>query len=160
MPAQKPDKVPPTSAAPALELTWSAFSAKVSLRFLGVLAEVGQATFSRLPVEEVSDLPWHLREPDITATLSADEQTLRIYAVNSTGDPLPVRFDLGALGSDFQGSNQISLVDWDRARDSEAMNTRDDPIRIAPTEKPLAVRGREFRYTFAPFSVNLLELHM
>ncbi len=43
----------------SLPCSWSSFSAKVSLRFFGTLAEVGQATFSRVPPAEVTrlDLP-------------------------------------------------------------------------------------------------------
>ncbi len=111
-------------------------------------------------VETVSDLPWHLQEPDLSATLSADGKTLRIYAVNSTPETLPVSFDLAAFEHEVKKGREISLVDWEKALDAEVMNTRDDPNRVAPREQPLAVHGKKFRHTFAPLSVNLLELQL
>ena len=50
-----------------------------------------------LRLERSSKLPWHLQEPDLSASLSADGKKLRIYAVNSTLDPLPRKFPTGRL---------------------------------------------------------------
>jgi len=111
-------------------------------------------------VEAASELPWHLQEPDISATFSADGKILRIYAVNSTTQAQPVNFDLSGFEREVTSGRQIALVDWEKTLDSEVMNTRDDPNRVAPMEKPLAVRGKKFQHSFAPLSVNLLELQM
>jgi alpha-L-arabinofuranosidase len=113
-----------------------------------------------LKVEAASDLPRHLQEPDISATLSADGKTLRIYAVNSTAEALPVTFDLSGFEHEVVSGNLIALVDWEKALDSEVMNTRDDPNRVAPAEQQLDVRGKKFQQSFAPLSVSLLELRM
>ncbi len=111
-------------------------------------------------VETLSDLPWHLQEPNVSATLSADGRILRIYAVNSTVDAQPVTFDLSGFEREVKSGREIALVDWEKALDPEVMNTRDDPNRVAPIEKPLNVRGKKFQHTFAPLSVNLLELQL
>ncbi len=113
-----------------------------------------------LKVEAASDLLWHLQEPDISATLSADGKTLRIYAVNSTMEALPVNFDLSGFERAIASGTLVALVDREKALDSEVMNTRDDPNRVAPVEQRLAVRGKKFQHSFAPLSVNLLELRM
>ncbi len=113
-----------------------------------------------LRVEPVSSLPWHLRQPDVSATLSADGTTLRIYAVNSTAGTLPVTFDLTGFEREVKGGTLYTLKDDDQSGSAEVMNTRDDMNRIIPTERPLTARGKRFQHSFEPLSVTLLELHL
>ena len=113
-----------------------------------------------LRIEAASSLPWHLQEPDLSATRSDDAQTLRIYAVNSTPDGLPVIFDLTALDRAVKDGTLYTLKDRDKSLSAEVMNTRDDPNRISTRSWPLEVSGRKFKYTFEPLSVSLLELHL
>ena len=109
-----------------------------------------------LKIERSNSLSFYLQEPDLDATVSSDGGTLRIYAVNSTPAPRPVEFHLNSsLGSVQAGE---SLVLGDTNSDSEAMNSHDQPNRIALSTSKVTFSGREFGYEFAPFTVTLLEL--
>ena len=123
-----------------------------------------------LTVKQQSDIPWPMQEPDVSATVSADGRTLRIYAVNSTTAPLEVTFNLtgGAPGASGGKSNAGSvhkgtlylLRDRDGAPTAEVMNSRDDPQRVTTTKRATDLGGRKFRQTFDPLSVTLLELEL
>jgi alpha-N-arabinofuranosidase len=111
-----------------------------------------------LKIERRNSPSFYLQEPDLDATLSSDNRTLRIYAVNSTPAPRQVEFHLNASLRSVQTGE--SLVLGDRNSDSEAMNSHDQPNRVAVTRRKITLRGREFEYEFAPFTVTLLELQL
>jgi alpha-L-arabinofuranosidase len=113
-----------------------------------------------LGLERSSALSSYLREPDLDATLSADGKTLRIYGVNSTPVPRSVRFALPSSFAPVEATEVFVVADSNPVADSEAMNSRDDPHRVAPQRKKADFRGREFEYRFAPFAVTLLELQL
>jgi hypothetical protein len=52
------------------------------------------------------------------------------------------------------------VADSNPVADSEAMNSRDDPHRVAMQRRKADLGGREFDYSFAPFAVTLLELRL
>jgi alpha-L-arabinofuranosidase len=110
-----------------------------------------------LEVDRSTTLAPHLREPDLSATLSADGKILRIYAVNSTSEIRRTRINLSGVG-DVRDGQIFVLADRDRAGDSEAMNSHDDPDRVAVSVGKAMVRGGRFEYAFEPFTVTLLEL--
>ena len=111
-----------------------------------------------LRVERAGDLPWHLAEPDLSATLSADGRTLRIYVVNSTTDVLRERLNLAALNvATMQGTAHV-LKDGDGALSTEIINSRDDPRRIALATRVVAAQGNVLEYAFEPLSLTLVEL--
>ena len=113
-----------------------------------------------LRVERSSALPWNLQEPDLSATISEDGKTLRIYGINSTGQPRPLHFRLDGFSSALGGGQAYVVADRERALDSEVMNIRDDPERIKTVSSAVGGRGGEFDYTFDPYSVTLLELEL
>jgi alpha-L-arabinofuranosidase len=112
-----------------------------------------------LAIERSSSLAPHLQEPDLSATLSEDGKTLRVYAVNSTEKPRSARFHLDGLGG-VTGGDVFVLGDRDRASDSEVMNNHDDPGRIQVARQKAEVRGSQFEYAFPAFTVTLLELEL
>jgi len=113
-----------------------------------------------LQIDRDNSLPFHLREPDLEADLSRDGKTLRIYAVNSTGDEREIRFRLNpSLGSVYTGQ-AIELGDHNPNPDSEAMNSRDEPHRVASKKRQATIHGAEFEFRFAPFALTLLELQL
>lgn len=112
-----------------------------------------------LQIRRSASLPPQLLEPDLSATLSQDGNTLRIYAVNSTGEQRRSRITLEGLGG-VTGGDVFMLRDRDRAGDSEAMNSHDDPGRIAVFQHKASVQGRQFDYTFDPYTVTMLELDL
>lgn len=113
-----------------------------------------------LNVERGSSLSFYLREPDLDATLSADGKTLRIYGVNSTADLRKVSFSLPPQLGTAQSAKAFVLSDTQDVPDSEAMNSPDDPHRVATRNKDVAASGSKFEYGFTPFSVSLLEIQL
>jgi alpha-N-arabinofuranosidase len=113
-----------------------------------------------LEIERSSTLSFYLSEPDLDATLSSDGKTLRIYGVNSTPDARPIKFKLPAKFGAVDTAEAFVVADSNPVADSEAMNSRDDPHRVALQRRILDLRGREFDYSFAPFAVTLLELRL
>ena len=113
-----------------------------------------------LGVKRNSALSFYLREPDLDATLSADGKTLRIYGVNSTPQPRQVKFTLPPSFGAVETAEVFVVADSNSVADSEAMNSRDDPHRVALQRRKADLSGREFDYRFAPFAVTLLELRL
>ena len=113
-----------------------------------------------LGVERSSTLTFYLREPDLDATLSADRKMLRIYGVNSTPEPRTVKFTLPSSFGPVETAEVFVVADTNFVADSEAMNSRDDPHRVALQRKKADLSGREFEHRFAPFAVTLLELQL
>lgn len=113
-----------------------------------------------LRLESDSKLPWQLREPDLSATLSPGGRTLRIYAVNSTIQPISTKFDLEGFSGSVRGGTVYTLEDHEHALTTEVMNSRDNPQRVSLIIHKAKVSGREFEFTFTPFTVTLLELRV
>ena len=113
-----------------------------------------------LRIERSSKLDWQLREPDLSASLSQDGKTLRVYAVNSTLEPLSRNFQLEGLEAGVAGGTVFTLEDHTHRMTSEVMNSRDDPRRISLRSQPAELRGTRFEFTFNPLTVNLLELKL
>jgi hypothetical protein len=110
-----------------------------------------------LGVVRQGELAYHLREPDLSATLSADGSTLRIYAVNSTTRPRKLKIRLTNFAEPIGVARVLTLGDTQQAGDSEAMNSHDDPRRIGISETSVAINGSSIGYTFEPLTVTLLE---
>jgi alpha-N-arabinofuranosidase len=113
-----------------------------------------------LRVKRSMSLPWHLQEPDLSATLSEDGRVLRIYGVNSTAEVRQLHFRLTDFPSEVKGGAVYVLKDRDEAGTPEVMNSRNDAERIVSSKQPAALRGKDFDYSFPPFSVTLLELEL
>jgi len=113
-----------------------------------------------LRIERSSKLAWHLQEPDLTASVNADGKKLRIYAVNSTLDPLPRNFHLDRFKAGVAGGTIFTLEDHSHAGTSEVMNSRDDPQRISLRSRPAEIHGTQFAFTFPPLTITLLELDL
>ena len=92
--------------------------------------------------------------------MSADGKTLRIYAVNATAESRKVAFHLDPLLGSVRGGEVFVLGDGNPHADSEAMNSRDEPKRVAVRALNANFSGSEFAYSFAPFAVTLLELEL
>jgi hypothetical protein len=52
------------------------------------------------------------------------------------------------------------LKDRDQALSTELINSRDDPRRIAPATRAVAVKGGVLEYAFEPLSLTLVELQL
>jgi alpha-N-arabinofuranosidase len=113
-----------------------------------------------LRVERTASFPWYVQEPDLSATLSEDGNTLRIYSVNSTAEIRELKFHLVGFPRAVKGGTAYVLRDRDAAGTPEVMNSRDDPGRITSVASPVPASGRDFDYAFAPFTLTLLELEL
>jgi hypothetical protein len=112
-----------------------------------------------LKIERAGDTPAHLRDPDLSATLTRDGKTLRIYAVNSTAKPERVRLRLKDLAVGNAGMRVSTLGDRaPNAFDSEAMNSHDEPNRIGISVRTVPSPGDAIAYDFEPYTVTLLEV--
>jgi alpha-N-arabinofuranosidase len=113
-----------------------------------------------LRMERASQLPWQLQQPDLAANVSADVKKLRIYAVNSTAEPLRQSFLLDGFKTGAVGGTVLTLEDHAHTGTSEVMNSRDDPQRVSLSSQASDIHGTRFEYTFSPLSVTLLELDL
>ena len=113
-----------------------------------------------LAIERSSNTAWQLQEPDLSATLSADGRVLRIFAVNSTSDPEKAQFHLDGFSASVAGGKVTVLKDREGALDSEAMNSQNAPERIITFSEDANLKGNQFPFAFAPFSVTMLELKL
>jgi hypothetical protein len=52
------------------------------------------------------------------------------------------------------------LKDREKALDSEAMNSQNDPERIVTASHASDLKGSEFPFSFEPFTVTMLELKL
>ena len=111
-----------------------------------------------LAVERSSSETWPAQQPDLSASLSAEGTRLRIYSVNSTAQPLTIRFHLQGFASAVEGGSVYTLEDREHSQTSEVMNSRDDPERVSTVIEPSALHGEAFEFAFQPFTVTLLEL--
>ena len=111
-----------------------------------------------LRLERSSKAEWQLREPDLSASLSADGKLVRLYAVNPTPAPLTTHFNLEGFPARVAGGRIYTLEDHHHAGTAEVMNSRDDPQRISIISRPAEFRENQFDFTFEPFTVTLLEL--
>jgi alpha-L-arabinofuranosidase len=110
-----------------------------------------------LQVIRQGDLPAHLNEPDLSASISADGTKLRIYAVNSTARPRRLKINLKNFATSIVSARVSTLADSRRAGDAEAMNTHDDPKRISISSTSAPLRGSSIEYGFDALTVTLLE---
>ncbi|MBI3667722.1 MAG: hypothetical protein HY236_16080 [Acidobacteria bacterium] len=112
-----------------------------------------------LRVERPGDLPWRLEEPDLSATISADGKTLRIYGVNSTASAARLRFRFVNFPPAASGS-AYTLKDRDGQHTSEVMNTPEYRDRIRVEIRPAQMRGDTLEFAFEPYTLTLLELKL
>ena len=112
-------------------------------------------------VEQDSRLPWQLREPDVSAAISADGAMLRVYAVNSTRSVFTQAFRLAGSAKLPVQVKATVLRDRETIPDSEAMNSSDDPVRVTIHSQPVAPPARTlFRLKLEPYSLTLLEIRL
>ncbi|MGO9274565.1 MAG: alpha-L-arabinofuranosidase C-terminal domain-containing protein [Terriglobia bacterium] len=113
-----------------------------------------------LRLERSSQSAWELQEPDLSASLSPDGRTLRVYAINSTPTPLITHFNLQGFQAAVTDGTIYVLEDHEHGGTSEVMNSRDDPQRISITPRPAEIKGHDLEFKFQPLTVTLLELRL
>jgi alpha-N-arabinofuranosidase len=91
---------------------------------------------------------------DVTACASEDRQTLAVFAVNSRGDPVEVRLDLGAFGTGMNIAGGEVVADAQDRRQIDVTNGWDHPNRVRSL--PLQFQGR--MCTLPSLSVAAVEI--
>ncbi|OQC64156.1 MAG: Intracellular exo-alpha-(1-_5)-L-arabinofuranosidase [Verrucomicrobia bacterium ADurb.Bin006] len=107
--------------------------------------------------DAASDLPWNLHEPDLSATVSSDGRTLRVYGVNSTGRTIDVQAALAGFVGPVTSGNAYVLRDTQSAATAEVLNSRDEPERVSVSTRPVEIGEGSPVLQFAPFSLTLYE---
>ncbi|MCX5670053.1 MAG: hypothetical protein NTU94_01855 [Planctomycetota bacterium] len=111
-----------------------------------------------LKIERGPNQAWPEQQPDTSAVLSPDGRTLRLFAVNSTDKPLTVTFRLKGFRGGVRTAGAVVLKDRQGPLSPEGMNSRDDPVRIAPAARSVEAAGSAFTVVFDPFSLTRLDL--
>ncbi len=111
-----------------------------------------------LKIERSAKQPWPDQQPDLSAVVSADGRTLRIFAVNATDRALATAFRLKGFRGGVRKAGAVVLRDREGPGSPEGMNSRDDPQRIAPAARRVEAAGDAFTVVFDPFSVTRLDL--
>ena len=91
----------------------------------------------------------------VYSSVTRDDKTrkLIIKIVNGTSDAKPISINIEGAKVKAQGK-LITLS----GKTPNAANSITEPKAIVPAERPLTVAGSKFQQTFAPYSVNVLEL--
>jgi alpha-N-arabinofuranosidase len=94
---------------------------------------------------------------DISATLSADEQTITLFVVNASREAQERIIDLSAC-SPLQSKVDVwTLADTAQGDDREAANSWHEPDRIRTESSRAAVTRAKLNYRFPPLSLTVLE---
>jgi alpha-N-arabinofuranosidase len=113
-----------------------------------------------LNVERAGGWPWQLQQPDVSAALSADGRVLRIYAVNSIAAPLRPTIELADGGKSVASATAFVLKNREGLPNTEAMNSTSDPAAVRVESGDALLAGSRFEFTFAPYSLTLLEIQL
>jgi alpha-N-arabinofuranosidase len=94
--------------------------------------------------------------PRLAASVTRDEQRKKIFIkfVNGTSDIQRVQFSLDGASS---LRHQAALTTMS-AKSPNATNSITHPDEIKPVDRNIQIAGPKFDYSFAPYSVNTLEL--
>jgi alpha-N-arabinofuranosidase len=94
--------------------------------------------------------------PRVFASATRDEATHKLFVkvVNATSTAQPLSIDLAGAGKVERNATLITMS----GKTPGATNTIAAPNGVVPVSQTLAIAGPKFTHTFAPYSVNVLEL--
>lgn len=90
-----------------------------------------------------------------SATRDAQRHKLFIKVVNANSTPQPLAIDITGGGKLASRATLTTLS----GKTPNATNSITDPRAVVPVETTITVSGSRFTHTFAPWSVNVLELN-
>ena len=97
------------------------------------------------------------RLPDLSATLSADGKVVVLLAVNSGLRDAERRLDLTVFGDSAEEIETWTLHDRRHSGEPDAVNSFDDPERVAPDRSRFQAASGRFAYTFPALSVTVMQ---
>jgi alpha-L-arabinofuranosidase len=89
-----------------------------------------------------------------SVTRDTKKHKLFVKVVNGTSDPQPLAISLKGVNKVAPQAKLITLT----GKSPNATNTITHPNAIVPAERSVTVTGPKFQQSFAPYSVNVLEL--
>jgi len=99
----------------------------------------------------LANTPTHVFE-----SVTRDEQQHKLFVkvVNGTSDAQPLAFNLEGAGKVATQAKLITLS----GKTPNATNSITNPNALVPVERNVSIAGPKFEQSFAPYSVNVLEL--
>ncbi len=91
-----------------------------------------------------------------SVTRDAATHTLYVKIVNGTPKPLPLALQLEGVTSVARRGALVTLS----AGSTHAANTLADPRRVVPHTEKVSWLGAHLRHTFAPYSINVIEMRV
>jgi alpha-L-arabinofuranosidase len=98
--------------------------------------------------------------PDLSATLSVDGKAVVLLAANSELRDVVRRLDLSAFGDGAQQVETWTLHDRRHSGEPDAVNSFDDPERVAPDRSRFQAASGRFEYRFSGLSLTVLRWHV
>ncbi len=95
--------------------------------------------------------------PDLSATLTAQEDAVVLFAVNDGLEAISRPLDFSAFGSKGQELEVWTLADRKQAGEPDVTNSFGEPERIAPRQSTVTVASSRFVYRFPPLSLSVLK---
>jgi alpha-N-arabinofuranosidase len=94
--------------------------------------------------------------PRVFTSVTRDEKSHKLFVkvVNATSDPQSLAINIEGAGKISPQAKMITLT----AKTPNATNSITHPNDIVPVERGITVAEPKFKQSFAPYSVNVLEL--
>jgi alpha-N-arabinofuranosidase len=94
--------------------------------------------------------------PRVYTSVTRDEKLRKLFVkvVNANSDALPIDIALDGAASVSKQATLIVLS----GKSPNATNSIANPEAVVPVKRTIAIAGPKFEQTFAPYSVNVLEL--
>ncbi len=94
--------------------------------------------------------------PRVFTSVTRDPASRKLFVkiVNANSTPLPLAIDLEGAGTVSRSATLTTLS----ARTPNATNTITHPHAVVPVKRAVAISGSQFTQTFAPYSINVLDL--
>ncbi len=95
--------------------------------------------------------------PDLSATLSAQEDAVILFAVNDGLEVISRPLDFSAFGSKGEEVEVWTLADRKQAGEPDATNSFGEAARITASQSTVTVASPRFVYQFPPLSLSVLK---
>ena len=89
-----------------------------------------------------------------SVTRNQAKHKLYVKVVNANSEPKTVHIALDGASHVASAATLVTLS----AKTPNAMNTIHDPRAVVPVKRSVSIAGADFEQTFAPYSINVLEL--
>jgi alpha-N-arabinofuranosidase len=94
--------------------------------------------------------------PRVFASATRNEETHKLFVkiVNAASTAQPIAIDLAGVSKVGRQATLTTMA----GKTPNATNTIADPKAVVPVSQTVSVAGPKFTQTFAPYSINVLEL--